>query len=125
LLLPFGCGAEADSPSLSLSHLAIAGRKGHIGTFDWHSGRLHTEIQLKETARAIRWLHDESFFAVAQKQYVYIYDKDGLEVHQLRNHVEVTQMEFLPYHFLLATVVSGARLRRWRGRAKLTRSGIS
>ena len=86
------------------SHLAIAGRKGHVATFDWHSGRLHAEIQLRETARAIRWLHDESFFAVAQKQYVYIYDKAGLEVHQLRNHVEVNQMEFLPYHFLLATI---------------------
>ncbi|KAK4049510.1 putative U3 small nucleolar RNA-associated protein 7 [Microbotryomycetes sp. JL201] len=85
-------------------HLAIAGRKGHVGTFDWQSGKLHTEIQLRETCRAIRWLHDESFFAVAQKKYVYIYDKEGLEVHQLRDHVEVTQMEFLPYHFLLATV---------------------
>ena len=51
-------------------HLAIAGRKGHVGTFDWHSGRLHTELHLKETVRAIRWLHDESFFAVAQKKYV-------------------------------------------------------
>lgn len=86
-------------------HLAIAGRKGHVGTFDWHSGRLHTELHLKETVRAIRWLHDESFFAVAQKKYVYIYDKSGLEVHQLRNHIEVNQMEFLPYHFLLATIV--------------------
>lgn len=89
-------------------HLAIAGRKGHVGTFDWHSGRLHTELHLKETVRAIRWLHDESFFAVAQKKYVYIYDKSGLEVHQLRNHIEVNQMEFLPYHFLLATIVSPA-----------------
>jgi len=63
-------------------------------------------MQLGETVRAIRWLHDESFFAVAQKKYVYIYDKDGLEVHQLRQHIEVNQMEFLPYHFLLATIVS-------------------
>ncbi|KAK4048828.1 putative U3 small nucleolar RNA-associated protein 7 [Microbotryomycetes sp. JL221] len=85
-------------------HLAIVGRKGHVGTFDWQSGKLHTEIQLRETCRSIKWLHDESFFAVAQKKYVYIYDKDGLEVHQLKDHVEVTQMEFLPYHFLLATV---------------------
>ncbi|GAA5866695.1 hypothetical protein JCM1840_002432 [Sporobolomyces johnsonii] len=85
-------------------HLAIAGRKGHVGTFDWQSGRLHTELQLQETTRAIRWLHDESFFAVAQKKYVYIYDRSGLEVHQLRNHIEVNQMEFLPYHFLLATI---------------------
>lgn len=59
--------------------------------------------------RAIRWLHDESFYAVAQKKYVYIYDKDGLEVHQLRQHIEVNQMEFLPYHFLLATIVSSLR----------------
>lgn len=86
-------------------HLAIAGRKGHVATFDWHSGRLHTELHLRETVRAIRWLHDESFFAVAQKKYVYIYDKAGLEVHQLRDHIEVNQMEFLPYHFLLASIV--------------------
>ncbi|KAM0786607.1 hypothetical protein ACM66B_002061 [Microbotryomycetes sp. NB124-2] len=92
-------------------HLAIAGRKGHVGTFDWQSGKLHTEIQLRETCRAIRWLHDESFFAVAQKKYVYIYDKEGLEVHQLRDHVEVTQMEFLPYHFLLATVGNAGYLK--------------
>ncbi|GAA5905446.1 Utp7p [Sporobolomyces salmoneus] len=85
-------------------HLAIAGRKGHVATFDWQSGRLHSELQLGETVRAIRWLHDESFYAVAQKKYVYIYDKDGLEVHQLRQHIEVNQMEFLPYHFLLATI---------------------
>ncbi|GAA5989617.1 hypothetical protein JCM5350_003195 [Sporobolomyces pararoseus] len=85
-------------------HLAIAGRKGHVATFDWQSGRLHSELQLGETVRSIKWLHDESFYAVAQKKYVYIYDKDGLEVHQLRQHIEVNQMEFLPYHFLLATI---------------------
>lgn len=85
-------------------HLALAGRKGHVATFDWQSGRLHSELQLGETVRSIKWLHDESFYAVAQKKYVYIYDKDGLEVHQLRQHLEVNQMEFLPYHFLLATV---------------------
>lgn len=87
-------------------HLAIAGRKGHVATFDWQSGRLHSELQLGETVRSIKWLHDESFYAVAQKKYVYIYDKDGLEVHQLRQHIEVNQMEFLPYHFLLATIVN-------------------
>lgn len=85
-------------------HVAIAGRKGHVGTFDWQTGTLHTELHLRETARAIRWLHDESFFAVAQKKYVYIYDKQGLEVHQLKNHIDVLDMQFLPYHFLLATV---------------------
>lgn len=35
---------------------------------------------------------------------MYIYDKSGAEVHQLRNHVDPTQLEFLRYHFLLASV---------------------
>lgn len=87
-------------------HLAIAGRKGHVGTFDWANSGLHSELHLNETVRDVKWLHDESFYAVAQKKYVYIYDKQGLEVHQLRSHIEVNRMEFLPYHFLLATIVS-------------------
>ena len=34
----------------------------------------------------------------------YIYDKSGAEIHQLRSHIEPTRLEFLPYHFLLASV---------------------
>ncbi|GAA6056938.1 hypothetical protein JCM3770_007153 [Rhodotorula araucariae] len=85
-------------------HLAIAGRLGHVGTFDAFSSSLHSELHLRETVRDVKWLHDESFYAVAQKKYVYIYDKQGLEVHQLRAHIEVNRMEFLPFHFLLATI---------------------
>jgi U3 small nucleolar RNA-associated protein 7 len=83
----------------------MGGRLGHIAAMDWREGRLYSEIQVKETVRAVRWLHDESLFAVAQKKYVYIYDKAGLEIHCLKKHIEVTNMEFLPYHFLLTTVV--------------------
>ncbi|GAA5986497.1 hypothetical protein JCM11641_005219 [Rhodosporidiobolus odoratus] len=85
-------------------HLALAGRKGHLAIFDTHTSSLHTELHLNETIRDVSFLHDESFTAVAQKRFVYIYDKSGLEVHQLRQHIEVEKMRFLRWHWLLATV---------------------
>ena len=86
--------------------LILAGRKGHIATMDWREGKLGCELQLGETIRDARFLHNNQFFAVAQKKYVYIYDSNGVELHCLKKHVEVSHMEFLPYHFLLATLVS-------------------
>jgi len=87
-------------------HLLIAGRKGHVATMDWRDGKLGCELQLGETIRDARWLGSaNSHFAVAQKKYVYIYDQAGVELHALKKHIEVTHMEYLPYHFLLATVV--------------------
>jgi len=86
--------------------LLLAGRKGHVSTMDWRAGTLGCELQLQETVRDAKWLHNDQYFAVAQKKHVYIYDQNGVELHCLQKHIEVTNMEFLPYHFLLATVVS-------------------
>ncbi|KAG5983692.1 hypothetical protein E4U55_007441 [Claviceps digitariae] len=91
--------------------LLLAGRKGHVATMDWRAGKLGCEIQLGETVRDIKWLHNNQYFAVAQKKYVYIYDRNGVELHNLRKHNEVTHMEFLPYHFLLATIGAGGVLK--------------
>lgn len=86
--------------------LLLGGRKGHVATMDWREGVLGCEIQLGETVRDAKWLHNNQFFAVAQKKNVYIYDRNGVEIHNMRKLTEVSHMEFLPYHFLLGTIVS-------------------
>ena len=35
-------------------HLAIASSAGHVATFDWQAGKLHSEIQLGETVRDVK-----------------------------------------------------------------------
>ncbi|KAK0199923.1 BING4CT-domain-containing protein [Desarmillaria ectypa] len=92
-------------------HLAVVGSTGHVASFDWQAGTLHTELQLQETCRDITYLHDHSHFAVAQKKYVFIYDRDGVELHCLKAHIEPTRMEFLPYHWLLATIGNAGYLK--------------
>lgn len=92
-------------------YLLLGGRKGHVAAFDWREGKLLSEVHHRETVRAVKWLHNESFYAVSQKKYVYIYDTQGVEVHKLDKHIEVTNMEFLPYHFLLATVGNAGYLK--------------
>ncbi|KAH9914178.1 BING4CT-domain-containing protein [Epithele typhae] len=92
-------------------HIALVGKKGHVATFDWQAGTLHTELQLRETCRDITFLQDHSHFAVAQKQYVFIYDRDGVELHKLKSHIEPTRLEFLPYHWLLASVGNAGYLK--------------
>ncbi|CAG8685070.1 9333_t:CDS:10, partial [Acaulospora morrowiae] len=69
-------------------NMLIGGHKGHLATFDWQANKRNCEIHVKETTRDVKWLHNELFFAAAQKKYVFIYDHNGLEVHRLKKHIE-------------------------------------
>ncbi|KAF2872926.1 putative small nucleolar ribonucleoprotein complex subunit [Massariosphaeria phaeospora] len=91
--------------------LLLAGRKGHVACMDWRDGKLGCELQLNETVRDAKWLHNNQSFAVAQKKCVYVYARDGVELHQLKKHSEATHLEFLPYHWLLASVNTAGILR--------------
>lgn len=116
---------------LGSSHMVIAGKNGHVASFDWQAGKMHFELQLRESVRDItcvdlrptivpfspltnsflRYLHNQSHVAVAQKQHVFIYDQDGVELHRLNAHVDVTRLEFLPFHWLLASVGNAGYLK--------------
>lgn len=39
-----------------------------------------------------------------------MYDKNGVEIHCLKSHEQVTGLDFLPYHFLLVSLNETGRL---------------
>lgn len=84
--------------------MLIGGVKGHLAMFDWQKSQLTCEVQVAETTHDVTFLHNELFFAAAQKKYVYIYDKRGIEIHCLRDHTEAYKLDFLPHHFLLCSI---------------------
>ncbi|CAE6470151.1 unnamed protein product [Rhizoctonia solani] len=92
-------------------HMAAAGRSGHVITSEWQENKVHSEIQLRETVRDITFLQDHTMYAVAQKKYAFIYDQNGVELHRLKSIVEPTRLEFLPYHWLLASIGNAGYLK--------------
>mmetsp|Transcript_13097 Transcript_13097/g.18754 ORF Transcript_13097/g.18754 Transcript_13097/m.18754 type:complete len:651 (+) Transcript_13097:59-2011(+) len=93
-------------------HGLLHGRNGgHISLLDLHVPSTLTEFHLQERVHDATFLHNHTLFALAQARNVYIYDQDGIEIHRLDDHKDALAMQYLPYHWLLATVGRGGCLR--------------
>ncbi|CAI5520985.1 unnamed protein product, partial [Closterium sp. Naga37s-1] len=98
--------------SLNGRSLLLGGRKGHLAVVEWRRCHVTTEIQVRETVHDVCFLHNEQFFAAAQKRYTFIYDKRGIELHCLKNITGsgALRLQYLPHHMLLASISKGGVL---------------
>ncbi|KAI5187582.1 U3 small nucleolar RNA-associated protein 7 [Nematocida homosporus] len=79
-----------------------------IGTADLN---VTAELKVGDTVHDGTFLHSAGYFALAQTGGLYIYRRDGVELHVLREHVAVRRVCFLQDHFLLCSLSEHGQLR--------------
>lgn len=85
----------------------LYGQQGHVALMNCQNLSLECEFHLnnnsQEKIRDATFLHNDTLFALAQKKNVFIYDNKGAEIHMLKEHQDPLALQFLPYHWLLAS----------------------
>ena len=86
-------------------YMLIGGQKGHLFSCDWLDRKPLFDVQVPSTIRDVHYLQNEVICAVAHPKYVTLYDKQGIQIQVMKDHIDVNKLDFLPYHLLLATIV--------------------
>ncbi|RNF03956.1 U3 small nucleolar RNA-associated protein 7 [Trypanosoma rangeli] len=87
--------------TLNGTHLLLAGLRGHVANIRWKDFALNGEVQLKDRIDDAKFLVDHTMTALAQKKYVYMYTKEGAEMHVLSQMANMDRLAYLPRHLLL------------------------
>ncbi|CAD26670.1 similarity to HYPOTHETICAL WD-REPEAT PROTEIN YER2_yeast [Encephalitozoon cuniculi GB-M1] len=93
------------------AYMLLRNSKGYLASFNTKSMNLQFEIDVNEKIYDATYLHNEQFIAVAQKNNVFVYDGNGIEMHCVRENSGVFKMEYLPYHYLLVAASDKGFLR--------------
>ena len=96
---PYGCKYDRSG-----RYSIIYGQRGHLALMDAYHLSLHSEFHVQERIRDACFLHNFGLMAVAQTNHAYIYDDSGTEIHKLKDMNDPFALDFLPYHWLLASV---------------------
>ena len=88
------------------THLALAGLRGHFATLNWKKFALTGETQLKDRCTDLKFCVDNSIVALAQRRFVYLYSKEGVEMHVLPKMANMSRLEYLQKHMLLCATSS-------------------
>ncbi|KVH93967.1 BING4, C-terminal domain-containing protein, partial [Cynara cardunculus var. scolymus] len=105
-------------------YMVTAGRKGHLAIMDLHTMKPVKDFQVRETVRDVVFLHNETFFAAAQKNVVASGHSGGTIsmwkptsaaplVKMLCHHGPVTAIAFHPNGHLMATAGMDKKLKIW------------
>ena len=91
--------------------LLLGGEKGNISLMDWKEKNLILEFNVESKINDIKFLQNDSMFAVGQNDHLYIYDNQGIELHSLDFIPSPLFLEYLPYHFLLVSALKNNRIK--------------
>ena len=83
----------------------MGGEKGNISMLDWKEKNLILDFNVESKINEIKFLQNDSMFAVGQNDHLYIYDNQGIELHSLDFIPSPLFLEYLPYHFLLVSAL--------------------
>ena len=92
-------------------YLLLGGEKGNISMLDWKEKNLILDFNVESKISSIKFLHNDSMFAVGQSDHLYIYDNQGIELHSLDYIPSPLFLEFLPYHFLLVSALKNNKIK--------------
>ena len=70
-------------------YLLLGGEKGNISMLDWKEKNLILDFNVESKISSIKFLHNDSMFAVGQSDHLYIYDNQGIELHSLDYIIKV------------------------------------